>query len=141
MGCCVCYAPLTQPLSYAKSDMKLVRDFTDNESAIRFAQKLRSNGVPSYVAMFRGNNTSIYSGGPKTWAVWVLIDSQHNDALMLIKGNRHKVDNPLTESEIIELESMHAKANKKRVLIEISIFMILTICAISFAIVTVLKDS
>ena len=121
--------------------MKLVRDFTDNESAIRFAQKLRSNGVASHVAIFRGNNTSIYSGGQKTWAVWVLIDSQYNDALMLIKGNRHKVDNPLTESEIIELESMLAKANKKRGLIEISIFIILIICAISFAIFTVLKDS
>ena len=121
--------------------MKLIRDFTDNESAIRFSQKLRSNGVPSHVAMFRGNNTSIYGGGPKTWAVCVLIDSQYDDALMLIKGNRHKVNNPLNESEIVELESMLAKANKKKILIEIIVFMVFIICAISFAIYTILRNS
>jgi hypothetical protein len=55
--------------------------------------------------MFRGNNTHKYGGGIKTWAVWVLLDSQYDDAIKLIKGNRHQIENPLTQEQIVVMEN------------------------------------
>ncbi len=77
--------------------MKLVQDFTDQNEALGFSLKIRAKGIPNHVAMFRGNNTHRYGGGPKTWAVWVLIDSQFEDAVKLIRNSRHKIKNPLSE--------------------------------------------
>ena len=77
--------------------MKLIRDFTSHDVARNFSIKLRGKGIPTHIAMFRGNNTSLYGGGPKTWAVWVLIDTQLDDAIRLIKGSRYEVKDPLSE--------------------------------------------
>ncbi|MFL0798779.1 MAG: hypothetical protein K6L73_14955 [Cellvibrionaceae bacterium] len=121
--------------------MKLVRDFTEEELAINFSRKLRSKGIANHVAMFRGNNTFKYGGGPKTWAVWVLLESQHSDALKLIKGARHVVENPLTEEEILELEMRLGKAAKNKILRELGLFVVLFVGAILLVIYSVTSNA
>lgn len=102
--------------------MKLVRDFTEKDDAEAFARKLISRGIPVHFAMFRGNNTFRYGGGPKTWAVWVLIDEQHEDAIKLIKGSRHKVSSPLTEEEMASFYAEIKAHNKKGIKTHIAVF-------------------
>ncbi len=114
--------------------MKLVRDFTDQNEALRFSLKIRAKGIPNHVAMFRGNNTHRYGGGPKTWAVWVLIDTQFDDAIKLIKGSRHKVKEPLTEEEIVSIEMEMSKNDKRKIIIDLSIFTVVFIGLIIFVI-------
>lgn len=120
--------------------MKLVRDFTEEELAIRFSRKLRSKGIANHVAMFRGNNTFIYGGGPKTWAVWVLLDGQYSDALRLVKGSRYEVKNPLTEDEILALEENIAKIEKKKIWRELFVFLVLFFGSISLVIYSVISN-
>jgi hypothetical protein len=114
--------------------MKLVRDFTEQEFAESFALKLRSKGIPSHFAMFRGNNTHRYGGGPETWAVWVLIDEQHEDALKLIKSSRHKVTNPLSEDEIVAFEENLKVSNTKSVFLHSVALIVGLICLIGFVV-------
>jgi len=102
--------------------MKLVRDFTERDMAFSFAKRLRRKGIPNHIAMFRGNNTHRYGGGPKTWAVWTLIDNQHDDAIQLIKNKGHKVQSPLSEPEIIQFELDLAQRTNKSVLTQLAIF-------------------
>jgi hypothetical protein len=114
--------------------MKLVEDFTDQNEAINFSLAIRAKGIPNHVAMFRGNNTHRYGGGPKTWAVWVLIDPQFDDAIKLIRNSRHKVKNPLTEEEIFSIEMDLSKNDRRKIIIDSSIFITAFIGLIVFVV-------
>jgi hypothetical protein len=110
--------------------MYLVRDFEEKDSAVAFYRRLRKNGIAGHVAMFRGNNTRRYGGGEKTWAVWVLLKEQHPEALILIKSKRYKVKSPLSEKEIVELESQISKRNLKKIAIESSLILLVVLIAL-----------
>jgi hypothetical protein len=107
--------------------MKLIRDFASHEVAHNFSLKLRGKGIPTHVAMFRGNNTHKYGGGPKTWAVWVLVDTQLDDAVRLIKGSRYEVRNPLSEEEIVAIEVEALRKGKYEILRNLSVFLIVLV--------------
>lgn len=103
--------------------MKIVRDFTSEKDAVSFAHKLRERGIPTHIGVFKGSNFHIYtSDGPKTYGVWVLEDSQYNDAVRLIKGGKHKVKNPLSEEQIAHLEAELTRKNIHVILRDMAIF-------------------
>lgn len=114
--------------------MKLIRDFTSHDVAHNFSLKLRGKGIPTHVAMFRGNNTHRYGGGPKTWAVWVLVDTQLDDAIRLIKVSRHEVRNPLDEEEIVAIEMELLRKGKNEILRNLSVFLIALVGLVVFVI-------
>ncbi|MFT4763814.1 MAG: hypothetical protein ACI9OH_000904 [Oleispira sp.] len=114
--------------------MKLIRDFTSHDVAHNFSLKLRGKGIPTHVAMFRGNNTHRYGGGPKTWAVWVLVDTQLDDAIRLIKGSRHEVRNPLNEEEIVAIEMELLRKGKNEILRNLSVLLIALVGLVAFVI-------
>ena len=105
--------------------MKIVRDFKQQDDAVNFAAKLRERGIATHVGVFKGNNSYFYTGGgPRTYGVWVLDDKQYHDAVLLIKGGRHKVENPLNEEQMARLESEISSRNFRIVVRDLIIFLL-----------------
>ena len=103
--------------------MKIVRDFKQEDEAVKFAGKLRERGIPTHVGVFKANNSYFYTGGgPRTYGVWVLDEKQYHDAVLLIKGRRHVVKNPLSEDQMVRLESEISSRNIKMVARDLIIF-------------------
>jgi hypothetical protein len=113
--------------------MSLVRCHANIESAAAFSNKLRTLGIPTYIGIHRSNDTNRYGGGPKIYGVWVLLDSQLEDAKKLIKGNQHKVENPLTEEEMVGLENS-MRANRKSEFLKVTSYIIVILLSIAFSI-------
>ncbi|WP_308375649.1 hypothetical protein [Microbulbifer sp. RZ01] len=103
--------------------MKIVRDFKQQDDAVNFAFKLRERGIPTHVGVFKSNNSHFYTGGgPRTYGVWVLDEKQHHDAVLLIKGGRHKVENPLSEEQMVHLERELSRKNIRIVVRDLILF-------------------
>ena len=88
--------------------MKLVRDYHHQGDAKEFSLKLRKKGILSFTAPSRATPNRPPSGLYKRHdfrvGVWVVLEEQFYDAVRLSKGNRHVVQNPLTEEEMKEIE-------------------------------------
>ena len=104
--------------------MKLVRDYHYQSDAKDLSLKLRKKGVLSFTAPSRAIPNQPLSGLYKRHnfrtGVWVVLEQQYSDAIKLAKGNRHTVQNPLTEEQMkeieLELEKVKAKSRDKRLL-------------------------
>ncbi|WP_461518074.1 hypothetical protein [Porticoccus sp.] len=114
--------------------MKIIADFVEKERAVSFSRRLRRKGIPTHVAIFKGNNTHLYGGGPKTFGVWSLVDCQHNDAVILLKDKGHKVEYSLSEDQMQLLENEIGVAQLKKVRRDIAVFVIVFISVMFFVI-------
>ena len=87
--------------------MKYIRDYDSRGDATALKDKLRKKGVLAVIEKSRA-----VPPRPSAWkeprrfrtGVWIVIDSQYEDAMSLRKGNSHVVENPLTEDEMLRLE-------------------------------------
>jgi len=116
--------------------MKIVRDYISKADAINFADKLRAHGIATHVGIFRGNNVRINTGGgPKTYGVWVLLEEQHQDALLLRRGNRHNVKHALSNEELVAVEqSFYERSNRlyRKILTMVGMFLGLFVLAVGY---------
>jgi hypothetical protein len=84
--------------------LKLLRQYESQTDAETLSQRLRNKGILTYISSKQSRSlSSLYTGVFKT-GVWVVLETQHQDAFALLKSSRHKVANPLTEPEMQELE-------------------------------------
>lgn len=83
--------------------MKLLAVFDSEVSATEASHKLEQAGVASYISFKRLQLIPITSGGTRQFGLWVLLDSQIQDAEAVLRNPDHKVRNQLSGAEIEEL--------------------------------------
>jgi hypothetical protein len=96
--------------------MKLVKTFSHIDFAATFSCKLREFGIPTYIGTVVISNDNFkyrYQVRPTAYGVWVLLETQYEDALKLRKGRRHKVKNPLSEEEMVRVENLIRSKRRK----------------------------
>lgn len=87
--------------------MKLLRQYQYSSDAERVADKLRNRGILCHVSSKQSHSLGPYSGVVSV-GLWVVLNSQYRDALAVLDNPRHKVENPLAEEEMLELEAYAA---------------------------------
>lgn len=84
--------------------MKLLCEYASQADAEALSRKLREKGILTHVsARYSRSLSSLYTGAVSS-GVWVVLEVQYKDAIALLRSGHHKVENPLTESEMQELE-------------------------------------
>lgn len=84
--------------------MKLLCEYASQPDAEALSLKLREKGILTYVSARHSRSLSSLYTGAVSSGVWVVLDVQYKDAIALLRSDHHKVENPLTESEMQELE-------------------------------------
>ncbi|WP_370980220.1 hypothetical protein [Agaribacterium sp. ZY112] len=116
--------------------MKLVVDFMTPNRANKFARLLRREGIPSFVGISRvGHHPNRFIWGQRTYGVWVLVESQHREALSLAEGNEVKVSNPLSEEEMILVEKQAIRKDRITIIRDISVFFVAVMAFVIFVVV------
>ena len=85
--------------------MKLLRSYEDLPDAEHLSERLRNRGVMTFISSRRSHNLHRYRTGAFKVGVWAVLPYQFDDAIELLKNKKHKVNNPLSLQEIIELEA------------------------------------
>jgi len=85
--------------------MILLKQYESEGDAARLAERLRARGVLTHISSIRSKRKGAFTTGAFRVGVWLVLDHQAKDAIALLSNKRHKVENPLTEEEMVELES------------------------------------
>lgn len=93
--------------------MKLLCEYLSQADAEALSLKLREKGILTHVsARYSRSLSSLYTGAVSS-GVWVVLEVQYKDAVALLHSCHHKVENPLTESEMLELERVTKATSSK----------------------------
>ncbi len=85
--------------------MKLVDQYIDPGMASAARERLRNAGIATRVDVMDPHNLQPSKSGKTRVGLWVLDDSQHEDALQALADPGHKLKNPLSFDEIVSLEA------------------------------------
>jgi hypothetical protein len=90
--------------------MKRLQTFHDETDANHLAKFLEEKGIVAHVSSKHSRALSSRKTGALTSEVWIPLDSQFDDARMLLQNRKHKVSNPLSVEEIAKLKTMASDA-------------------------------
>ncbi|HWV15902.1 MAG TPA: hypothetical protein VN030_10765 [Cellvibrio sp.] len=85
--------------------MKLLTTASVCKNIHHQAAFLRSKGIAVYLSDQGG--ASIKAG--IEIGLWVIVESQYEDALLLLKNPNHQVRDPITDSQVNEIEALAKK--------------------------------
>ena len=85
--------------------MKLVSKFSSAVDAEQASDLLEANGIAAYISFKRSNRLGTYFTGAFHVGLWVVLDRHLQDAKRLLSDPDHKVAEPLSELELIEIKS------------------------------------
>ena len=94
--------------------MKLVDQYIDPGVASAARERLRDAGIATRVDVMDPHNVQPSKSGKTRVGLWVLDDSQHEDALQVLADPGHKLKNPLSFDEISKLEATIEKRPPSR---------------------------
>lgn len=109
--------------------MKLLTKAPRREDLLDIQQLLRSRGIPTYL---QNKYTAKVPRVRLHPGLFVILDDQYPDAIALLHDENHRVNSPLDEQEIIELERL-ARQNASTLWRRLSLYATLLICGIVFA--------
>lgn len=90
--------------------MKLLKEFSSASDAEALVERLRAKGVLTHLSGMNSRRLGAIATGAMQVGVWAVLNEQVDDAIALLTNNIHLVENPLTEEEMLNLESQ-AKAS------------------------------
>ncbi|WP_281213753.1 hypothetical protein [Shewanella insulae] len=85
--------------------MILLKEYESEIDAKSLAERLRAKGIFTHVSSRQSKRIGAFATGALKVGVWSVLDHQATDAIALLSNNRHQVENPLTEEEMVELET------------------------------------
>lgn len=89
--------------------MKLLSRFDDELAARKWAERLRQEGIITYTSPEHSSRNVYVPGGLKL-ELWAILDNQYEDALKLLNDKATTVRHPLSEKQMVAMES-RAKMN------------------------------
>ena len=94
--------------------MKLVDQYIDPGMASAARERLRDAGIATHIDVMDPHNVQPSKSGKTRVGLWVLDDSQHEDALQVLADPGHRLKNPLSFDEISKLEAAVEKRPPSR---------------------------
>jgi uncharacterized protein YqhQ len=84
--------------------VKILKQFQSESDAKFLAERFRNKGILTFISSVQSRKLSSLYTGAFTSVVWVVLESQYSDAFLLLEFKQHKVEHPLSEQEMQELE-------------------------------------
>lgn len=94
--------------------MKLLVQYSNILDAEYLSERLRNKGVMTYISSSKSHSMGRIQSGALRVGVWVVLESQYEDAFTLLRNKRHKANAPLTKEEMVELELTTKKCSTKK---------------------------
>lgn len=85
--------------------MILLKEYVSETDADNLAERLRRKGVLTHVSGKQSKQLGTFVTGAVKVGVWAVMDHQAKDAVGLLSNKRYQVEHPLTEDEMVKLES------------------------------------
>lgn len=85
--------------------MTLLKEFVSASDAEALVERLRAKGVLTHLSGMNSNQLGAIATGTLKVGVWAVLNEQVDDAIALLTNNSHLVETPLTEEEMLNLES------------------------------------
>lgn len=93
--------------------MKLLSEFESEEFAEKTSEDFRNKGILTYISSADSKRLGSFKTGALKVGLWVVIDEQYEDALLLLRDPSHQVKVHLSSEEMQLLEDRVNSANKK----------------------------
>lgn len=117
--------------------MILLKEYVSEIDADNLAERLRRKGVFTHVSGKQSKQLGALVTGAVKVGVWAVLDHQVKDAIALLSNNKHQVENPLTEEEMVDIEVKMASTGGD--LSDIAIKALAVIALLGFGVYVLLK--
>ncbi len=116
--------------------MRLLARFETRTEAAERAAFLRAHGIATHLADVTLPRMHRVQGGKAAHSLWVLFESQYDDALALLKNPDHPVEQRLSKAQMNILETEGAE-QVRRTLIRWSLIVLAVLGAAALAVILI----
>ena len=105
--------------------MQLIGEYYSISEAEQVQRMLREKGILTHISSARSYNLSGYVTGAFKVGLWSIFDNQYHDACLLLAGDQCIVRHPLTEEQMVELDSVSKRQSPGLILKGLTITLII----------------